>query len=99
MHRRDRQDERGRDRCRACLTIKRSPLSLSSEGILQFRPEAYRAEATEVSFSPTLNAMTAQLVAAAEIQESFPCGKPLWIVVGWNGKARRRTCQVPSSSW
>ena len=36
-------------------------------------------------------------LAAAEIHESFPCGKPLFIV-GWNGNARRRTYHVPSSS-
>ena len=43
-----------------------------------------------------VNAMTAQLVAAAEIHESRWCGKPLFIV-GWKGNARRATCQVPSS--
>ena len=45
-----------------------------------------------------VNARIAQLVAAAEIHESRWCGKPLFIV-GWKGKARRATCQVPSSSW
>lgn len=44
-----------------------------------------------------VDARAAQLVAAAEIHESRWCGKPLFIV-GWNGKARRTTCQVPPSS-
>ncbi len=43
------------------------------------------------------SAITAQLVAAAEIQPSLPWGKPLSIG-GWKGCARLRTCQVPSAS-
>src|SRR5215472_4570634 len=41
-------------------------------------------------------ASTAQLVPAAEIHESRPWGKPLFIV-GWNGYVRLTTCQEPSS--
>src|SRR5678815_5874004 len=48
--------------------------------------------------SGKLRAITAQLVPAAEIQESRPCGKPLFMV-DWNGKARRLTYQLPSASW
>src|SRR6516162_3432944 len=42
-------------------------------------------------------ASTAQLVPAAEIQESRPWGKPLSIV-GWNGYARLTTCYSASAA-
>src|SRR2546430_16868975 len=59
---------------------------------------AHRFSATILLSSGRLNASTAQLVAAAEIQESRPCGNPLSIV-GWKGNARRRTYHVPFSNW
>src|SRR6476661_4828903 len=42
-------------------------------------------------------AMAAHEVAAAEMNWSMPCGKPV-SKYGWNPKARERTNHVPSSS-
>ena len=44
------------------------------------------------------NAVAAQPVAAQEMNWSFPCGKPLSKYF-WNGRARVRTSQEPSSCW
>ena len=64
--------------------------------LAQYRRDAFCAPAAvDLRLSTEIDR---QLLAAAEIHESFPCGKPLFIV-GWNGNARRRTYHVPSSSW
>jgi hypothetical protein len=63
-----------------------------------FEAGTYRACSATSFLAPTeLSAITAQLEPAAEIHESRPCGKPLFMV-GWNGKARRCTYHVPSSN-
>src|ERR1043165_9872088 len=65
------------------------------EGLLMV---SYLLKATLTSSGGMRRAITAQLVAAAEIQASLPCGKWLGIDVRWNGNARRRTYHVPSSN-
>src|SRR5262245_7318458 len=52
---------------------------------------------SHVSYRVYASAMTAQEVAAAEMNWSRPCGKPV-SKYGCNPKARERTSHVPSSS-
>ena len=60
--------------CRTCFEDEDEPM------MLLFQTTSYGLLASFPTSSGKLSAITAQLVAAAEIQESRPCGNPLCIV-------------------